>query len=128
MTIIRESRTHKEINYKTTYRNGGFITYWKLYFQFIPTYHQAVKDFPFLKKTWAWFTFFLKTFWWLFIKPFGAVYKRKRIMKGDFYIINGNVLFQDANIKKTNIHYLLGIPFFANPWVVTGKDWDDILK
>ena len=128
MTVYTETTRHKEIIYKTTFRNGGFIMYWKLYFQFIPTYHQAVKSFPILKKTWAWIGFFFKTFWWLFLKPFGVIYKRKRIMKGDILIKNGQVVAKNTKVKKTNIHYLFWIPVFANPWYLTDEDWNDILK
>ena len=128
MTVYRETTIRKEINYKTTSRNGGFITYWKLYFNFIPTYHQAVKHLPVIKKVWAWVTFFFKTFWWLLIKPFGAVYKRKRIMTGKYLMVNDRLIPDQTKINKTNIHYIFLIPVFANPWYLTEEDWDDILK
>ena len=128
MAYLRSTEVRKEINYKTTFRNGGFIFYWKLYFNFIPVYHTAVKDFPILNKLWAWITFIFKTFWWLLIKPFGTVYKRKRIMKGKVIIIDGTLLFKNSTVKKTNIHYLFLIPVFAHPWYMVEKDWDDILK
>lgn len=127
VSIVSNSTTHKQICYKTTYRNGGFIVYWKLYLRLIPQYHRSLKGASIIHKAVAWSLFMFKTGWWLLIKPLGCIYKRKRIMEGSVYIMDGRIIESRTAIKKHYIHYMFSIPIMCHYWYLSQEDMDEIL-
>lgn len=124
--ITQSSIIQKDINYTSTFRNGGFVMYLKLYYNLIPLYRQGVGHLSLPKRIFAWLMFVFKTPWWLFIKPLGVLYKRKRILRGHVYILDGRLSEQRSRVKKYNVHYIMGVPVLIHTWFLTHKDVDDM--
>jgi hypothetical protein len=118
----------REISHVRKLYNGGHITYIKLYFKLFKMQKVALSVFPWYQKMWEWFTFALKTPWWIIIKPFGVVYSKKVTYKGEFVVINDNLDLDTFDVKKSIVHRLFYIPVFMSPWFINQEDMDFILK
>ena len=112
------SRFHvTSFNYKNTQYFAGFIIYWKLFFQLIS---QILNATIYLKKEKFLLLFnliFVKSIWYLIIKPFGFIFSYKKNYTGKMEeyvsISSGFKDLHSINATKTTIFYLFRvIPFF----------------
>lgn len=95
----------QEIKHTLNQRFGGYITYWKLYFQFF-IFIFSQKIYRFGDKLILTFIMILKFPWYLFIKPLGSLFSVK---KQYHIIIKFNKIFKS---DKSVIFKFIGIPLF----------------
>jgi len=127
------TRTHtvsrNSVDNKFTQKFGGYLTYWKLYAQFVKMLSnkseviQKLRDNLVivagmtnedvtrkLNRQFVMLRFKTYTFmfvWSCLIKPLGYFYSRVTTMRGDFVVTND--YFQNTNLKKNRTHYIFGI-------------------
>ena len=103
-----------KIDYTSQMRNGGYVLYWKLYFQL---WHKFLTiNLSIWQKIYGAFLLIIKTPWWLFIKPLGIIFSTKIHYTGYHQQADSGIF--DLNIIKTSHFYILGIPYF---WYSTQK-------
>jgi hypothetical protein len=120
------------VNNKFTQNFGGYLTYWKLYANFVKMLSNKsdmmsklrdnlisvaeMTNQDITRKLNRHFIMLrLKTYtimfvWVCLIKPLGQFYSTVTTMRGDFVVTNG--YFQNTNLKKCRTHYIFGIPIF----------------
>jgi hypothetical protein len=105
-------------NHTFTQNYGGFIAYFKLVIlNENSLLRQAINNSSHLKiyQKVAFFShFFLKSIWWLFIKPFGVLFstKTKYSGRGEISLSHGHTPLISYNASKIVFFRFLKIPFF----------------
>lgn len=131
--MTRLIETTRTINYKHFNTNGGFIIYWKMTFRL---WCMVLNIFYLIKIFNPWksiymipltiIKMFIKTPWYLFIKPLGQIYSNKITWIGTYKEINGDLV--ESSVKKHIHHKLFRITFLKHPSSITKADWDYIRK
>lgn len=147
------TRTHTvsrhTVDNKFTQKYGGYLTYWKLYAQFVKMLSNKSEIMQKLREALVIVTAMtnqditkklnrqykmlrLKTYtvmfvWACLIKPLGYFYSRVTTKKGSFVVTNGH--FQNTDLKKCRTHYICGIPvFYQYDMTLTDADIKDLTK
>jgi hypothetical protein len=116
-----------KIEYTHTQFHGGFIAYFKLTVQIWNQFFVMSSTFNLLVKIYLALILTIKSFWWVFLKPFWILFSSKTLYVGIIDQVDG-IIKEPMNVKKTKIEYFLKIPFFR--WTtknLNSKDVDYII-
>lgn len=127
-----DSIINRKIYHTHTIGNGGFFLYLKLTIYLWINIFKYRKEFIQVEnKKWDYFiiiiTSFLKTPYWLFIKPFLFFFSVKKVYKGSYTLENGN-LNKKHSVNKRVIYRFLNIPFFFYFGRPNAKEWSYLLN
>jgi hypothetical protein len=118
----------RQINYSRINNNRGFLAHWKLTFKLwamVLNMLNLIKVFSPLEAlymiAWTVLVLALKTPWFLFLKPLGAIYSFKTTWVGTYQTRN-EVLIK-SSVQKHVAHKLFGITFLKYPTAMTTADW-----
>ena len=141
-TNITKNYTETNINYKINNYNGGFFTYWILYFSFPKMIINSSIYTKFQKFELLYDVMFWKSIWYLVIKPIGYIFHSKITYNGvikttefkETFLETGEYLNmrkeQDFEVKKTYILFFLRIIpiWFWKTKKMSNEDKDYLLK
>lgn len=127
-TISRTVLTRK-IDFKNYFKQAGYITYFKLTISIWKnTYTNSLfKQFNIFYKAWFTFVLFLKSFWWIIIKPAFQIFTKFTHIYGEFTSYDNCIPIKHS-VKKEIIFKIFFIPFFKYSGNLNADDWEKLLK
>jgi len=103
-----ETLNRNKVENTSVRKYGGYLIYWKLYFQLWQL--SAVKVFTPWQRFQTIVIILIKTPWWLAIKPLGCLFSTKTRLRGSYERMDGVLAY--AKEETTVVWRFIGIPFF----------------